>query len=133
MAYGNEPKLNFKFKNEEIEKDAVATIKALSNQLPEGLNLAESISLIDARALAYGRHKEQIMTLIENMSLFNKNEAIAAGGRVRWLGQSKHKLSNVRDFRQLMNYVRSFNKYIDKATADRKFTWSIVNYSKPFA
>lgn len=133
MAYGNDPKLNFKFKNEEIEKDANATIKALSNQLPDGINLSESISYIDATALARGRHKEQIMSLIENMSIFTKNESIANGSRVRWLGQAKQKISNARDFRQLMNYIRALNKYIDEATPDHKFTWSIVNYAKPFA
>lgn len=133
MAYGNDPQLNFKFKNEEIQKDANATIKALSNQLPDGIKLSESISYIDATSLARGRHKEQIMKLIENMSIFTKNESIANGSRVRWLGKAKQKISNANDFRKLMKYIRAFNKYIDEATPDHKFTWSIVNYAKPFA
>lgn len=130
--YGLHKEYNFMFKDENLIKQASKTLNALSDELPEGININQSISYIDAKSLAHGRYKEAIMTFIQNMSIFNASESLATHNQVRWRNITKQKLSNQSSFRKFMYMIVTLNKMVDNSTRDRKFTWSIVNYATPF-
>lgn len=133
MAYGTEKDYNFIGVSDKDKEDAKIWLNKLNANLPEGLNIDNTIYYADAMSLAHGKHKEEIMTFLENISIFNNNVNMASNNQTYWRGQVKGKISDITSFRKVISWIRAFNKQVEKADDNHKFTWSIVNYSRPFA